>query len=537
MGILVQTNKLRVNLYVVAPVLHLVRVKDMRHTVRFTRCSMFLQMVALSFLVVGFSVPGVLAQSAIPVAVQTDAGRLDQLAALVEADTGSGDWASARRNWRAFGELWLDVEDGFRDASRQGYADIESAMVRVGDALRVAAPSAQILRQSLAGLRAELKPFVAGTVAADAPRGSAAAAGLDDLMDTLDAAIANVAQGNATAAAADLHRFSSLWLDVEGQVKTRSAAVYRSTEDGMGEARAMLAASPAKTAEAAQVLHRMRADLEPIAASPAHYGVADAAIILFREGLEALLVVAALVAFLAKSGARDKQVWVWGGAGLGVLVSVVGAFALQRVFTAATAGASRELIEGITGLLAAGLLLYVSYWLHSRASLSAWQTYIREKTSAAIAGGSLFSLGVISFLAVFREGAETVLFYFGIASAIETQDLALGLGLGTAGLVVIGLLILMFGVQIPMRPFFYVSSVLLYYLAFKFIGTGVHALQVSGLAPSTPAPIPSLDFLGIFPTWETTLPQLVLLAAAGLVVLLPRLRAPTAHPSLPTGTA
>jgi high-affinity iron transporter len=179
----------------------------------------------------------------------------------------------------------------------------------------------------------------------------------------------------------------------------------------------------------------------------------------------------------------------------------------------------------------------VSYWLHSKASISGWQRYIREKTNSALAGGSLVSLAVISFLAVFREGAETVLFYFGIASAIDMRDLLIGLGLGTAGLAVIGTLILVYGVQIPMRPFFYVSSVLLYYLAFKFIGTGVHALQVAGLMTAAPAPVPSFDLLGLYPTWETLLPQVVLLTVALLVLLLPRLRAPAQQPPLASGTA
>src|SRR4029453_11658312 len=108
-------------------------------------------------------------------------------------------------------------------------------------------------------------------------------------------------------------------------------------------------------------------------------------------------------------------------------------------------------------------------WLHSKSSLHAWQKYVRERTSAALAGGGMFSLGLISFLAVFREGAETALFYIGIAPAIAMRDLALGIGLGKLALVVIGVLMLVFGLRIPLRPFFLVSSVLLYYLAFKFI--------------------------------------------------------------------
>src|SRR5207248_4017923 len=122
--------------------------------------------------------------------------------------------------------------------------------------------------------------------------------------------------------------------------------------------------------------------------------------------------------------------------------SVVAAFAIQLLFSSATVGASRELIEGLTGLIAAAMLIYVSHWLHSKASLDAWEGYVRQKMTAALEGGGLASLATISFLAVFREGAETALFYMGIAPAIRLADLLVGIGLGTAGLVVIGVLMM-----------------------------------------------------------------------------------------------
>ncbi|MDQ3810993.1 MAG: FTR1 family protein, partial [Chloroflexota bacterium] len=145
-------------------------------------------------------------------------------------------------------------------------------------------------------------------------------------------------------------------------------------------------------------------------------------------------------------------------------------------------------------------------------------------TTAALAGGGMFSLGLVSFLAVFREGAETVLFYIGIAPSIEAHDLVAGIGLGTAVLAIIGVIMLVFGVRIPLRPFFLVSSLLLYYLAFKFIGTGVHALQVAGALPATPVAVPSLDPIGMFPTLESTLPQLLLLVLGIVVLVLSRAR-------------
>src|SRR5207248_332016 len=124
----------------------------------------------------------------------------------------------------------------------------------------------------------------------------------------------------------------------------------------------------------------MRADLLPIAEAGSHYSMWDAAIILFREGFEALLVVAALVAFLQRSGNADKRRWIWAGGGAGVAASLVVAVLAQLVLNRAVANVSRELIEGVTGLVAAAMLLYVGYWLHSKASLAGWQEYIRAQS-------------------------------------------------------------------------------------------------------------------------------------------------------------
>jgi high-affinity iron transporter len=470
------------------------------------------------------NVPLVAAQSSSQ--VQADARHLDQVAQEVDSAVADANWTTARADWREFGEVWLDVEDGFRDLSRDGYARIESNMVTVGDGLRVDAPNAAAVRQALRDLRTELAPFMAGAVTSgSASAVRSAPGGLDGLMDTLDRTIAAAERQDVESAYNGMRSFQTQWLDVEGQVKTRNAQTYRSTEDNMAHATALLRSASPNTADALVTMRTMRQELAPLVGEPARYGVLDAAIIMLREGLEALLVVAALLAFLNKSGHSDKQRWIWAGAGAGVLLSVLVALAIQRMFSSAAAGASRELVEGLTGLLAAAMLVYVSYWLHSKSSLDAWQRYVRQRTTAALAGGGILSLALISFLSVFREGAETALFYIGIAPSIAGGDLALGIGLGTAALAVIGVVMLVFGLRIPLRPFFLVSSVLLYYLAFKFVGTGLHALQVAGALSATPAAVPSWDPVGLFPTWETTLPQLALLLLATGVLVLSRARA------------
>jgi high-affinity iron transporter len=250
------------------------------------------------------------------------------------------------------------------------------------------------------------------------------------------------------------------------------------------------------------------------------YGIFDATIILLREGLEALLVLVALLAVLTRSGNTDRRGWIWGGAAVGLGLSIALGVALNVILRGVINPGNRELIEGFTGLVAASMLLYVSYWLHSNTSVKGWQRQIHRRTAEALTTGSLVGLATLAFLAVFREGAESVLFFLGMAAAISTGDLLIGLGIGAAGLVVLGALIMVIGVRIPMRPFFAIAGVLVFYLCFKFLGTGIHALQIAGVLPTTAATyLPASDLFGISPTWQTTIPQILLLILAASVLL------------------
>jgi len=309
------------------------------------------------------------------------------------------------------------------------------------------------------------------------------------------------------------------WPGVEGEVATRSPEAYNTIEVELGRAGAALAAQPANLVEAEAAIEQLQATLAPFMGHQA-YTAFDAAAIMLREGLEALLVMVALLAFLRRSGNQDKRRWIWLGGAMGVLVSIITALALHTLFSLASSGQRREVIEGVTGLVAAGLLFYVSYWLHSKASLRGWQSYLDSRTGRVLKQGSVFGLALLAFLAVFREGAETAVFYLGMAPSIALSDLLLGLGLGCAGLVVAAVLMLVIGVRLPLKLFFGVASLLVYYLGFKFLGTGIHALQVGGVLPaSLIGAMPAVPFAGIYPTWETMIPQLLLLVAAIAVFL------------------
>jgi high-affinity iron transporter len=352
-----------------------------------------------------------------------------------------------------------------------------------------------------------------GAAPAAAPVAASAQAPAD-LLPPLDQARAAIARGDAADARAAIEALIRAWPAVEGAIATKDKDAYTAIEVDLGRAAAAIKAQPADIVAAGAALDRLGAALAPFTRAQT-YGALDAAAIILREGLEALLVIVALLAFLRRSGNNHKRGWIWAGGALGVLASIVTAILLQAVFTRVSAGQNRELIEGMTGLVAAGLLFYVSYWLHSKASLHAWQGYISARTTRALARGSMAGLALLAFLAVFREGAETAVFYLGMAPAIALPDLLLGLGIGVAVLIVAAVLMLVAGVKLPLRPFFRIAGLLVYYLGFKFVGTGIHALQIADLVPASPIPgLPAIPFLGFYPTWETALPQFALLLGA-----------------------
>jgi len=243
-------------------------------------------------------------------------------------------------------------------------------------------------------------------------------------------------------------------------------------------------------------------------------------LLIVREGFEAILIVTALAAYLLKSGHRDKVGVVYRASGVALLASVLTAIAIRTLFTVSPR--HQETLEGAAMLLATAVLFYVSYWLTSKAEADRWQRYVRTKVQTALGAGSLVALWFAAFLAVFREGAETVLFYEALLAGSgpgEREAVLAGLGVGSLVLVLMFVLLRSGALRIPIRPFFMVTSVLLYYLAFVFAGRGIRELQASGLVGATPASwIPTWDVLGLYPTWESVALQAVLVGAAAVAV-------------------
>jgi high-affinity iron transporter len=213
-------------------------------------------------------------------------------------------------------------------------------------------------------------------------------------------------------------------------------------------------------------------------------------------------------------GHRERLRSIWVGITLGLVASLATAVVLKTLLSAMPA--SREIVEATTMLIAVVVLFSVSYWLISKVEAAKWQKFIREKVTMALEHGGGKALALVAFLAVYREGAETALFYQALFNEGPNVGLPLVLGIivGFAALAVIFTLFYRYGVRIPMRPFFTVTSVLLYYLAFVFMGKGMRELQEGNIIPITVIPgAPHVDAMGLYPSVET-------LTAQGILVLL-----------------
>ncbi|WP_068086572.1 FTR1 family iron permease [Polycladidibacter stylochi] len=239
--------------------------------------------------------------------------------------------------------------------------------------------------------------------------------------------------------------------------------------------------------------------------------------IIVREGFEAILIVTAMMAYLIKTGHKDKLSVIYNSVAVALGCSFVTAIALEWVFD--MSGASRELIEGFTMLVATVVLFSMSYWLIPKASKQKWNQFIKQSVGSSLSSGSVKALWFTCFLAVYREGAETVLFYQALyADAIGRAAnlyISAGFASGCCLLVVLYLVLKLGAMRLAIRPFFLVTGGLLYYMAFVFAGKGVMELVEGKMfVPSLIEGAPQITWLGIYPYWETMVPQAFLVLAA-----------------------
>ncbi|OOF68235.1 FTR1 family protein [Rodentibacter caecimuris] len=247
-------------------------------------------------------------------------------------------------------------------------------------------------------------------------------------------------------------------------------------------------------------------------------------LIILREGLEALLIVAAIVAYLVKNNHQDKLPTIRQSVYVALGASVITAFIFQLIFE--NSGQNRELLEGFTMMIAVVMLFMMSYWLLSKVEAQNWKRYLEGKLSTALSAGSLAGLWLTSFLAVYREGAETVLFYYALASdaksAIGLAYLFAGFLVGVFLLAICYFIMRYTVVKLPLKPFFMFTGTFMYVMAFVFAGKSVLELIEGKLfEPTLINGIPEISWLGVYPYLETLVPQGILIIAAlfALVVM------------------
>jgi high-affinity iron transporter len=246
----------------------------------------------------------------------------------------------------------------------------------------------------------------------------------------------------------------------------------------------------------------------------------DALTIILREGVEAILVLGAVISYLVKAGQREQLPVIYAGAGFALSASVLLAVAIGAITS--LAGASQEVIEGVTILLACAMLIWVSSWMAKKADEQSWKRYIKTKTDASLESGSVLSLAFVAFLAVFREGAEAVLMFKALGAQATDQNSVLwaGAGVGFVALIAVYVASRFLSLRLSLRPFFRATSALLALMAFSFAGSGITELQEGDVIGITPVPrVPSIDLLGIHPTAESLAAQsFVLLLLLGIML-------------------
>ncbi|WP_323748547.1 FTR1 family protein [Dyella silvae] len=318
---------------------------------------------------------------------------------------------------------------------------------------------------------------------------------------------------------------------VEAQLNAHDAALRATIETGMGAYRTLLSkqGSADEVASSASSIDALLVRADAVVAEAASNPLTiflGAFTILVREGLEALLVVVALLAFLRKADRHDATRYVHAGWLLALLAGGI-TWAVAR-YAISISGASRELTEGLSSLFAAAVLLGVGLWMHQKSIGGRWQAYLKAKMTTALDRRSAWFVFGLTFISVYREVFETILFYAALWNEGQGIWLLAGIVTGALLLGLIAWALLRTSRRLPLGLFFSISSAVIAVLAVVLTGKGVAALQEAGWTSVTVAPVPSVDLLGIYPTWQSLLAQLAVAVMLATGFAFNRWRARTA---------
>ena len=419
--------------------------------------------------------------------------KLESKFQALQAAIESKDLEKIREAYKKMNSTWTANEGVVRDHSTAHYGKVETAISFLRSAIETEPTDFEAIQASYDDLRTAIDSFVKGEEATASSENLTLADGISLLKKALLA----FQKGDEKQGKTAMKKFITIWPSVEGDVSTKNPSLYTKVES-----QSPVIMVKGKDKDYQDQLESLISELEQIDTSGA-YTFFDAMLILLREGL-----VTTLKASKMKKGLK----WVYTGAGLGILASAAIAILLQTLFPAVASGSNREIIEGAVGIFAVVMMILVGIWLHSKSSVKKWNDFMESQMQAVTASGSFISMFALSFLAVFREGSETILFYAGILPRITTLDFFLGLGLAILVLVLLAILMTKASSFIRPHRIFFGLTWLIYALAFKMLGVSIHALQLTAILPShLISHLPTIDWLGIYPSLEVLLSQAMFL--------------------------
>ena len=408
-----------------------------------------------------------------------------------------------KKEYLKFNGVWTRNESFIRSRSVSYYGKVETAMSFLRSSMEVEPFDYENTMNSFNDLKSSIQDYLDGKKMENNVSGTVT---LKEAVDMLKDALEAFKNGDKTKGQSKVKEFIQVWPTVEGDVSTRNSALYTKVET---QTPIIMVKGTDKQYQ--EQLQGLIAELSQID-TKAKYTFVDAMFILLREGVEALLIVLALVSSLKAANQKKGLRWVYTGAAAGILASVIIAFMLQALFPAVSSGTNREILEGFVGIFAVVMMIGIGFWLHSKSSLKSWKNYIDRKMDIVLSTGSFISMFVLSFLAVFREGAETILFYVGILPLISLQNLIIGVVSAILILIVIALVLIYASSKIKIHQVFFVLTWTIYFLAFKMLGTSIHMLQVVGILPLHVIRfIPTVEVLGIYANIEVFVSQLILI--------------------------
>ena len=426
--------------------------------------------------------------------------RLESRFADLQAAISAKNLEQTRSAYKKMNSTWTVNEGVVRDNSTAHYGRIETAISFLRSAIETEPVDFSSVQSSFDDLKTAIDSFVKGEEVATTEGNLT----LKDGIQLLEKALDGFKAGKTQEASSNMKKFITIWPSIEGDVSTRNPSLYTRVES---ETPVIMVKGSEK--EYQDQLQALINDLSQIDTS-ASYNFFDAMLILLREGVEAILIVMALVTTLKAAKMKKGLKWVYTGAVMGILASLAIAVLLQFLFPAVSSGSNREIIEGAVGIFAVLMMIMVGMWLHSKSSIKKWNDFMNSQMKAVTATGSFISMFALSFLAVFREGAETILFYAGIYPRIDKAGFFLGIGLAFLVLFVLALIMNKASTYFKPHRIFLILTWLIYALAFKMLGVSIHALQLTNILPShLMNGFPSIDWAGIYPSLEVVTCQLI----------------------------